>query len=201
MSRTVQDDFPSKHASRFSKLALFVALLGALAGAPRTRALNDEKDNDNDRGKNERTEQDKDGREDRQDWPMIGHDLMNTRNQPFERRIGPESVSRLALKWVATTAGDVSGTPAVVNGAVYIGDFGGMVWKLNADTGKVIWSHKVSDYTGITGDISRSSPSLAGNTLVIGDLSAPIMMGINATTGDLRWITKLDPDPAAIITG
>ena len=27
------------------------------------------------------------------------------------------------------------------------------------------------------------------------------MMGIDAATGDLRWITKLDPDPHAIITG
>jgi polyvinyl alcohol dehydrogenase (cytochrome) len=75
------------------------------------------------------------------------------------------------------------------------------VWKLDADTGKVIWSHKVSDYTGIPGDISRSSPSLAGNTLVIGDLSAPNMMGIDATTGNLRWVTRVDPDPHAIMTG
>src|SRR5690242_1205319 len=134
-------------------------------------------------------------------WRMIGNNPGNSRYQPLERLIGPSNVSRLALKWVATTAGDVSATPAVVDGAVYFGDFGGMEWKLDAETGKVIWSHKVSDYTGIPGDISRSSPSLAGNTLVIGDLSAPMMMGIDATSGDLRWITRLDPDPHAIMTG
>src|SRR5215470_5721122 len=97
------------------------------------------------------------------DWPMIGHDPANTRNQPFEHRIRPSNAHRLALKWVATTAGDVSATPAVVDGAVYFGDFGGMLWKLDAQTGAVIWSHAVADYTGLAGDIARTSPSVAGN--------------------------------------
>src|SRR5262245_28886786 len=87
------------------------------------------------------------------DWPMIGHDPANTRNQPFERRIRPGNAHRLMLKWVATTTGDVSATPAVVDGAVYFGDFGGTLWKLDARTGAVIWQHLVSDYSGIDGDI------------------------------------------------
>src|SRR5262245_20239266 len=74
------------------------------------------------------------------DWPMIGHDPANTRNQPFEHRIRPGNAHRLALKWVATTTGDVSATPAVVDGAVYFGDFGGTLWKLDARTGAVIWT-------------------------------------------------------------
>src|SRR5262245_51011216 len=102
-------------------------------------------------------------------WGMIGNDATNTRNQPNEHSISPANVSRLALKWVATTAGDVSATPAVVDGAVYFGDFGGKLWKLDADTGQVIWSRSVADYTGIAGDIVRTSPSVAGNTLVVGD--------------------------------
>src|SRR5262245_4062169 len=84
-------------------------------------------------------------------WGMIGNDSTNSRNQPLEHSIGPANVSRLAQKWVATTAGDVSATPAVVDGAVYFGDFGGMLWKLDAETGRVIWSHMVSDYTRIAG--------------------------------------------------
>jgi polyvinyl alcohol dehydrogenase (cytochrome) len=135
------------------------------------------------------------------DWGMIGNDPENTRNQPFERAISTDTVSRLALKWVATTAGDVSATPAVVNGAVYFGDFGGTLWKLDAQTGAVIWSRLVSDYTGIAGDVARTSPSLAGNTLVVGDLRHPYMLGIDARTGDLKWITQVHPDPRGIMTG
>ena len=75
------------------------------------------------------------------DWPMIGNDSANSRNQPFEQTIGRRNVDRLLPKWTATTTGDVSGTPAVANGAVYFGDFGGTLWKLDAETGDVIWSH------------------------------------------------------------
>lgn len=170
--------WPRPRPPRLSPIALVVILSAVLAGVSRILA---------DGGGH--------------DWRMIGHDPSDTRSQPFERSIRPENVGQLAVKWVATTTGDVSATPAVVDDAVYFGDFGGTLWKLNADTGEVIWSHLVSDYTGIPGDLSRTSPSLAGHTLLIGDLSAPNMMGIDARTGDLRWITRLDPDPHAIITG
>src|SRR5215467_8460671 len=128
------------------------------------------------------------------DWRMIGHDSANTRNQPFEHTIGTSNVSQLGVKWIATTTGDVSATPAVVNGAVYFGDFGGTLWKLDASTGQVIWKHLVSDYTGIAGDIARTSPSVARDTLVVGDLMHPNMLGINAKTGELRWKTQVHPD-------
>jgi polyvinyl alcohol dehydrogenase (cytochrome) len=134
------------------------------------------------------------------DWGMIGHDSANTRSQPFEHTIGPSNVNQLRVKWIATTTGDVSATPAVVNGAVYVGDFGGTLWKLDAETGQVIWSHHVSDYTGIAGDIARTSPSVAGNTLVVGDLKHPDMLGIDADTGELRWITQVHP-PAVNVPG
>ena len=91
------------------------------------------------------------------------------------------------MKWVATTSGDVSGTPVVSGGAVYFGDFGGTVWKLDANTGSVIWSHSVSAYTGIAGDYARTSPSLDGNVLVVGTNKTPLLLGIDATTGALLW--------------
>ena len=179
------------------KIALVIALLAALGGFSRILAQDDAKE----QAKNEREERERDGAAHRRGWPMIGHDATNTRNQPFEHRIGPANVNRLAPRWVATTAGDVSATPAVVNGAVYFGDFGGMLWKLDAETGQVIWSHLVSDYTGIPGDIVRTSPSLLGHTLVVGDLKHPYRLGIDAETGELRWITQVHPDPKGIMTG
>ena len=135
------------------------------------------------------------------DWVTGGHDPAGTRNQPFEHRIAPWNVGRLSLKWIATTTGDVSGTPAVADGAVYFGDFGGTLWKLDAATGAVIWSHSVSDYTGIAGDYARTSPSLDGDTLIVGDIKAPDLLGIDATTGALRWLTQVHPDPKGVMTG
>src|SRR3954469_5933277 len=134
-------------------------------------------------------------------WNMIGNDSANSRNNALESTITPANVSRLAVKWVAQTAGDVSATPAVVGGAVYFGDFGGMLWKLDADSGDVIWSKRVADYTGIAGDIARTSPSVLGDTLIVGDLKHPDMLGIDTATGDLRWLTQVHPDPKGIMTG
>ena len=132
------------------------------------------------------------------DWAMIGNGPTNTRDQPFEHKIKPTNVHRLAPKWVATTTG-----------AVYFGDFGGTVWKLDAETGAAIWSISVPDYTGIAGDYARTSPSLAGDTLVVGvirgpnpgGVNGPNMLGIDATTGALRWATQIDPDRRAAMTG
>src|SRR5499427_6729377 len=134
-------------------------------------------------------------------WPMIGHDAADTRSQPSEHIIDAQNVHRLATKWVAQITGDVSATPAVADGAVYFGDFGGTLWKLNAETGEVIWSHLVADYTGIPGDLARTSPSLFRDILVVGDLKAPKLLGIDTKTGALRWMTDVHPDPKGIMTG
>jgi polyvinyl alcohol dehydrogenase (cytochrome) len=132
---------------------------------------------------------------------MIGHDPADTRSQPFEHIIGPSNVHRLREKWVASTTGDVSATPAVADGAVYFGDFGGTLWKLNAETGEVMWSHSVVDYTGISGDLARTSPSIFKDIVIVGDLKAPKLLGIDTKTGALRWMTDVHPDPKGIMTG
>ena len=127
----------------------------------------------------------------RHQWPMIGHDVNNSRSQPGESRIGRRNVSRLAPRWVLTTAGDVSATPAVgrafgggwededestldsqlstLNGrrdwgsrglAVFFPDWGGRLWKVDAESGQVLWSKPISSYNGIPDSLSRTSPVL-----------------------------------------
>src|SRR5262245_3194167 len=135
------------------------------------------------------------------DWTTYGHDAANTRYQPNEHDISPANAGQLAVKWVATTTGDVSGTPVVAGGAVYFGDFGGTVWKLDADTGAVIWARTVSSYTGIAGDYARTSPSLDGNVLVVGTNKTPLLLGLDATTGALLWKTQVNPDLHGTQTG
>ena len=154
------------------------------------------------------------GHQDRADWRTIGNDAANSRNQPLERTIGRRNVDRLFPKWIATTTGDVSGTPAVADGALYFADFGGTLWKLDAETGEVIWSESIADYTGHAGDYARTSPSLAGNTLVVGIIkgtptvpcgseptACPNMLGVDARTGALRWSTRIHEDTRAAMTG
>jgi len=134
-------------------------------------------------------------------WLTVGRDAANSRDQANEHAISSLDVAQLSLKWTATTTGDVSGTPAVAGGGVYFGDFGGTVWKLDTNTGAVLWSHAVSDYTGLAGDYARTSPSLDGNVLIVGTNRNPDLLGINATDGTLLWKTLLNPDLRGTMTG
>ena len=146
------------------------------------------------------------------EWRMIGHDIRNTRSQPSEHHISPRNVNLLAARWTLTTAGDVSATPAVSRESnrrgkgrghsdlvLYFPDWGGTLWKVEAETGTVLWSRQISEYNGIPGSISRTSPALSHGLVLIGDLNGN-MMGVDAATGDLRWITELDPNPNTIVT-
>ncbi|MFC8451374.1 PQQ-binding-like beta-propeller repeat protein [Kitasatospora sp. NPDC057223] len=133
-------------------------------------------------------------------WPMIGRDVTNTRSNPLEKKINTGNAARLAVKWTYTTHGDVSATPAVVGGAAYFPDWGGYLHKVDARTGKGVWTHKVSDYTGLDGSVSRSSPAVVGDTVYIGDYAQAVLLAIDATTGALRWKTQLDSHPFAVLT-
>lgn len=133
-------------------------------------------------------------------WVMGGADLDNTRSNPAEFRLRPENVGELRTRWTFRTAGDVSATPAVVDNAVYFPDWGGYFWKIDARNGKVIWSHRVADYVGIDGALSRTSPAVVGGTVYIGTQQGARLLAIDTATGNLRWATVADAHPHAVLT-
>jgi polyvinyl alcohol dehydrogenase (cytochrome) len=133
-------------------------------------------------------------------WVTGGHDHENTRANPAERILSRSSVRRLGVRWTAPTGGDVSATPAVVGNAVYFPDWGGYFHKLNARTGAEIWSRSIADYTGIPGAFSRTSPSIAGDTVYIGTMQGGRVLAIDTATGNLRWSTQVDTHPVASLT-
>jgi polyvinyl alcohol dehydrogenase (cytochrome) len=135
------------------------------------------------------------------DWPMISHDPSGNHSQPDETAISSVNVSRLAPRWVLTVAGIVNATPAVVNGAVYFPDSGGKFWKVDARTGKALWSVSVSELTGTGKAFSRTSPAYADDMVFIGDNTGAHLIAVDAETGQKRWMTQLDTHPSALLTG
>jgi polyvinyl alcohol dehydrogenase (cytochrome) len=147
-------------------------------------------------------------------WRMGGQNLSDTRNQSVKVAIGPSNVSQLVTKWVFTTAGDVSATPAVVNDVVYFPDWVGDFYAVNARSGALIWSHRIADWTGIPGDWARNDPALNGDAIILGDqggalatfsngrLSGPgaRVVAVRKKTGSLLWSTQVDSFAAAAIT-
>ena len=141
-------------------------------------------------------------------WSMAGQNIDDTHFQAAEHEISPANAGRLAPRWTLTTAGAISATPTVDDGAVYVPDYGGKLWAVAAGSGRVLWSRDISSYTGLAGDQSRTSPAVYGDELILGDgwilspnTSGARVFAVDRRTGALVWSTVVDTDPAAIITG
>jgi polyvinyl alcohol dehydrogenase (cytochrome) len=186
MGGTTDQDRCCTAASIAAILVLLLAPLGA--------AVADDKDSDG-------------------QWTMGGQDLHNWRNQS-QTRIAPHNVGKLKTKWTFTTGADVSATPSVADGVVYFPDFAGYFYAVKAKTGALLWSRHVSNWTGIANDYSRNSPVVHRNMLILGDQAGTgavwngsqltgagaRVMAVNAATGNLIWVTQVDPFPTAMIT-
>jgi polyvinyl alcohol dehydrogenase (cytochrome) len=141
-----------------------------------------------------------------QDWPVFGQNLANTATN--QSSISTRNVGSLQPKWVFTTGGEVSARPAVVGNMIYFPDWAGNLYALKAGTGQVKWSHQFSDYGLAAGTVSRSTPTVAGNTLYIGtqyNPSAPAgttgwLLAIHADDGHLIWMTQPDSNASPVIT-
>src|SRR5207237_8409053 len=141
-------------------------------------------------------------------WRIAGQNLNNTWSQPAEHSISPTNVQNLKTKWVFTTGGDVSATPTVDGDAVYFPDWAGNPSAVEKKSGRLIWSHKIAEYNGVAGSVSRVSPALDGDQVIIGDIlssnqvhKGANVLSVHRKTGKLQWITQVDSHPAAAITG
>lgn len=144
-------------------------------------------------------------------WPSAGQNLGNTRHQEQSGGIGVQTVGGLAQKWVFTTGGDVSATPAVDEVAVYFPDWAGNLYAVDRKSGKQIWKASIAAASGTPGDKARATPVITGNKLIVGtqgNVFAPPpnggpggkMLAFDKTTGRLLWSTQLDDHYGAIVT-
>jgi polyvinyl alcohol dehydrogenase (cytochrome) len=147
------------------------------------------------------------------DWPMGGQDLNNSRNQD-KTKISPQNVGQLQLKWVFTTGGDVSATPAVAHGAVYFPDFAGNFYAVNANTGSLKWQKRIAEWTGVNGDFARNDPAIYKGMLILGNQAGTLVkwngsrllgtgarvIAANAANGKLIWVTQVEAFPGAMVT-
>ncbi len=138
-------------------------------------------------------------------WPLAGQNLHNTRNQSQETKISRQNVSQLQIKWQKSINANIHATPAVEGGFLYIPDSKGNLYKLDAKTGDTVWQKKISNYTGIEGDISRTTPVVTENSLIFGKQSPRESMGawmlsVGKKTGRLNWYQQVDETAGAHIT-
>ncbi len=143
-------------------------------------------------------------------WPYAGQNLFNTRFAASETILNPSNVGNLAVKWIFATADDVAATPSVnaPGNSLYVPDWAGNLYKINTNTGKPIWTHKMTDYGLPPGMISRTTPTISGATLIVAASSylaeqqalGGYLLAINTATGKLVWKVQPDPDVNALLT-
>lgn len=135
---------------------------------------------------------DEDRQESRGDheWTFHGHTEKNQRRAKDERKISPQSASRMGVKWTfsqfqdvhgnTVNVGDITCNPIVVGKLLYFCDWPmqsgftvtseAKLFCLDKETGRMIWYRQVKDIVGYGGQalMIRSSVAVSGRYLVAG---------------------------------
>ena len=88
------------------------------------------------------------------------------------------------IVWRRTTGLNES-SPLVAGGLVYVGDWDGKIWALDARTGRTRWTLR-------TGGRIKGSPALSGGRVYVGDYDGGLY-AVNARTGRLAWRASAQP--------
>lgn len=144
-----------------------------------------------------------------QQWLNHGGDLYNRRYATKELKISTETVSSLSLKWQFYAGADVSVTPAIFYDTLYFPSWNGLIYAVNASNGLLIWKNNLHDLTGfnntgfilnVNSTVSRSTPTIAGDLLLVGTYGPAVVLAVKRSTGKLVWSTRLDNHTRSFIT-
>ncbi len=135
---------------------------------------------------------------DKENWNGWGADLANSRYQRHTR-IGPDSLSRLKLKWAfgVPDASTAYGQPTVVGGRLFLGSGDGRIYALDARSGCTIWTYQAETTVRTAITVADADGKFRA---YFGDGEANLY-ALNAEDGSLVWKVKVDPHPTARITG
>lgn len=129
-------------------------------------------------------------------WPSYGGDETNSRHQPAEDAIGPLEAATLAPAWGFSTegTGDITGTPVIADGCVFVGTNGGAVFALDADDGDVVWQTQVSTQAGINSTLAVADGVVYGH---VDRVSSPLLVALDQMTGAVVWESVVSTDEGA----
>ncbi|KAH6830292.1 hypothetical protein C2S53_000261 [Perilla frutescens var. hirtella] len=142
-------------------------------------------------------------------WVNHGGDIYNNRYAQGETKISRATASRLRLKWKFYAGNDISATPAVCDGILYFPSWNGYLYAVRAGDGTLVWKKNLQKLTGLnstlittnaTEPISRATPTLAEDKLIIAIYGPAYVVAVKRATGELVWKTQLDNHPASLIT-
>ncbi|CAK7323037.1 unnamed protein product [Dovyalis caffra] len=144
-----------------------------------------------------------------QNWINHGGDIYNRRYSNKETKISPKTVSNLKLKWEFYAGRDITATPAIFYGILYFPSWNGYLYAVESSDGSLIWKQNLLNLTGfnttgftfnVNTTVSRSTPTIAGDLLIVGIYGPAVVIAVRRSNGKLVWSTKLDNHPTSVIT-
>jgi polyvinyl alcohol dehydrogenase (cytochrome) len=137
----------------------------------------------------------------RADWPIYGHDYANTRDGGNQGPLAAE-LRDVIQTWVfRSPSGDFTGTPVVAGGTLVAGSNTGVVYALNAVTGKLLWSRSLGRQIDGSAAIDLHAPGGPVTFIPVADLGAPQLVALSLTDGSVRWRVTLTRQPGADVYG
>ncbi|WCJ20798.1 hypothetical protein M5689_003003 [Euphorbia peplus] len=98
--------------------------------------------------------------------------------------------------------------PAFFNGTVYVPSLDGYISAVKIMGGTLLWKQNLQELTGLNTSyysyyneiVSTSTPTIAGDLLIIGIYGPAVVIGLERSTGKLVWSTHLHSHPAAVLS-
>jgi len=148
------------------------------------------------------------------DVGMAGFDTSGTRDFPSD--INKENVVSLHQKWNAALCGPASASPSIINGKVYVSDFGSCLSCFDLETGALLLRRNLTaDYGFPSRVTARGTPTYYedGNSLLLGT-SAYVgsyvgilepgygswLFSVNLTDLSLMWKVEVNDNVWSLIT-
>jgi polyvinyl alcohol dehydrogenase (cytochrome) len=129
------------------------------------------------------------------DWPVYGQSPDRTFAVPgdCETAIAPDTVAGLARSWFFNTEDVVTATPAVVDGTVYVGDWSGAFYALDAESGAERWRVQTDVHDTVYSGQIVSSAAVAdvGDEQIVYVGGGMVLYALDTATGDEVWTFDL----------
>jgi outer membrane protein assembly factor BamB len=123
-------------------------------------------------------------------WSSYGRDGKNTRHNEGEMSLSRDNVKSLVKKWdtvsTGVTAFGVTSTVAVRGGVAYFGDWGGVLYAVDAKTGAKVWGTQLPpETTGLNAQLN-ASPFVTEDRVYLGGVDNAVY-ALDRKTGEKVW--------------
>ena len=134
------------------------------------------------------------------DWAMYGNDVQRTFETRCPSAIAPQNIDSLVPLWAFKTTKTVTASPAVADGRVFVGDWTGTMYALDADTGEELWQVTTEPAPGapfgpIVSSAAVTDVTVDGATTTLVVFGAgPRLYTLDAEDGAEVWVRYFGAD-------